>query len=80
MDGRSAHADAQGGAARVHAARIEALSGADPRVRARARAGLPDRECDAFAHFTDPLPLYVMAELLGVSMRASARCSSAAAT
>jgi cytochrome P450 family 130 len=46
--------------------RIEALS---ERIRAFARrlaADLPDGEVDAFAHFTDPLPLYVMAELLGV--------------
>jgi len=46
--------------------RIEALSA---RIRAFARRlaeDLPDRECDAFEHFTDPLPLFVMAELLGV--------------
>ena len=47
--------------------RMEALT---PRVREIARAllaGWPDHgEVDAFEHFTDPLPIAVMAELLGV--------------
>jgi len=46
--------------------RIEALSA---RIRSFARGlvdALPDGEVDAFAQFTDPLPLFVMAELLGV--------------
>src|SRR5262245_35905519 len=46
--------------------RIEALSA---RIRSFARQladALPSGEVDAFAHLTDPLPLFVMAELLGV--------------
>jgi cytochrome P450 len=66
MDGRTAYADAKGRAARVHSRADRGAVRPDPRVRARARAGLPDGEVDAFAHFTDPLPIYVMAELLGV--------------
>jgi cytochrome P450 len=60
--------------------RIDALAA---RIRSFARelaSALPDGEVDAFAQFTDPLPVLVMAELLGVDASERAmfkRCGDA---